>query len=155
MVGKGLENRTLRQHLLTFLVAAPREQAVSCATQMLGNNHDILQLEKNALGVWPKFVMLSQELVHLPAENLCSGKSNSIQIPLKLHCGGLEFIHRTTLALFLEKKNRKQTNKQKAPTTPGSWTKFYSPYFTIERDMFNPQNHIFVLCLCSLYLFIY
>lgn len=52
--------------------------------------------------------MLSQEIVHLPAENLRSGKSNSVQIPLKLYCGGLELINRITLSLFLEGKNRKQ-----------------------------------------------
>lgn len=38
MVGKGLENRILRQRFPAYCVAAPRQKAVSCAARMLGNN---------------------------------------------------------------------------------------------------------------------
>ena len=105
-----MENSVLRQCILPSWVATPREQGVSCATQML-RSYQLDQSEKNAAGGWPKLGILSQELVHLSAENLSSGKSTSRQILLKLCCGDLEFTPRTTVTAFSEMKTRKQNQK--------------------------------------------
>lgn len=76
MVGKGMENRIMKHCLPAYCVAAPREQAVSWATQMLSNNQLLTFYSQETMTAQRQLVsvtllgILSQEIVHLSAEKL-------------------------------------------------------------------------------------